>query len=284
MDFIDAHLHFGGREDEILSCSHIYAELRELGLKKVYLLCFATYDLDFSDSIRVAPFHARPHYHPDYVDANSLLEKVRGDIDDENFIVPFIDFRIIHGDIEAWLDRYTSYGYQGLKTLFIPEYDEFLQVDSPIEILKISKSAYLDNQERAMHYGEQNNLPLICHLNLLKHFEYAKEFLTTFPNLRINVPHLGFSRRKMSMLFDNFENCYSDISGLMDYIEKNPKSYNDYLEYYKDRIMFGTDCAWNESEKTKGYLNLVKGLPLQNSCMEKLIHTNALKFLGSSLG
>ncbi|MCP4681463.1 MAG: amidohydrolase family protein [Desulfobacterales bacterium] len=280
MDFIDAHLHFGGREDEILSSSHIYAELRELGLKKVYLLCFTTYGLDFSDSIRVAPFHARPHYHPDYVDADSLLVKVRGEIDDENFIIPFLDFRIIHGDIEAWLDHYMRSGYKGLKTLFIPEYDDFLQVESPIEILKISKSAYLDNQQRVMDYGEQNNFPVICHMNLLEHFDYAKEFFSVFPNLHINIPHLGFSRKKMSLLFDNFENCYSDISGLMDYIEKSPKGYGDYIEHYKDRIMFGTDCAWNESEKTKGYLSLIKGLPLQDSCMENLFYNTALRFLG----
>ena len=172
------------------------------------------------------------------------------------------------------------FGYQGLKTLFIPEYDDFLQVDSPADILKTTKSAYLDWQQRVMDYGQRNNLPLICHLNLHHHFEYAREFLSNFPRLNINFPHLGFSRKKMGLLLDKFNNCYSDISGLFDYIEKDPKSYCDYIEHHKDRIMFGSDCAWNEAKRTEGYLGLVEGLPLDNQCRQKLVYDVALKFGG----
>jgi len=258
MEFIDAHLHFGGREDEILGCQDIYVKLQALGLRKVYLLCFTTYGLDFSDIIRVAPYHARSHYHPDFVDSNLLLQKVREELEREDFIVPFLDFRIIHGDIESWLEHYMPFGYQGLKTLFIPEYDDFLQVESPTDILKTTKSSYLDWQQRVMDYGQGNSLPLICHLNLHNHFEYATEFLSNFPNLQINFPHLGFSRKKMSQLLDKFSN-----------------------EHYKGRIMFGSDCAWNESESTEGYFRLVEGLPLNPGCRRKLLYDVASKFLGN---
>ena len=122
MEFIDAHLHFGGREDEILGNREIYINLKKQGLVKVYLLCFTSFGLDFSDVIRVAPYHARSHYHPDFIDSNFLLQKAKEEIDGENFIVPFLDFRIIHGDVESWLEHYMPFGYQGLKTLFIPEY------------------------------------------------------------------------------------------------------------------------------------------------------------------
>jgi hypothetical protein len=281
MEFIDAHLHFGGREDEILGCQDIYVKLQALGLRKVYLLCFTTYGLDFSDIIRVAPYHARSHYHPDFVDSNLLLQKVREELEREDFIVPFLDFRIIHGDIESWLEHYMPFGYQGLKTLFIPEYDDFLQVESPADILKTTKSSYLDWQQRVMDYGQGNSLPLICHLNLHNHFEYATEFLSNFPNLQINFPHLGFSRKKMSQLLDKFSNCYSDISGLYDHIEKDPKRYCDYIEHYKERVMFGSDCAWNEAKRTEGYLRMVEGLPLNPGCRRKLLYDVALKFLGN---
>ncbi len=281
MEFIDAHLHFGGREDEILGTKDIFVKLKALGLKKVYLLCFTTYGLDFSEIIRVAPYHARSHYHPDFVDSNPLLQKVREELEDEDFIVPFLDFRIIHGDIESWLEHYMGFGYQGLKTLFIPEYDDFLQVESPAEILKTTKSSYLDWQQRVMDYGQRNNLPLICHLNLHNHFEYAFEFLSNFPNLQINFPHFGFSRKKMSLLLDKFNNCYSDISGLYDYIEKDPKSYCDFIEHYKDRVMFGSDCAWNEAERTEGYLGLVEALPFQDKYRQRLLYGVALNFLGN---
>jgi len=279
MKFIDAHLHFGGREDEILGSFDVFVQLRKLGLTKVFLLCFTSYGLEFSDILRIAPYHARSHYHPDFVDSNPLLEKAREEMEDENFIIPFLDFRIIHGDVESWLDQYMASGYQGLKTLFVPEYDGFLQVESPIEILKITKPSYLDSQQRVMDYGQSNNLPLICHLNLLNHFEYAREFLINFPHLRINFPHLGFSRKKLSLLLDNFENCYSDISGLREYIEKNPKGYCEYIEYYKDRIMFGTDCAWNEAGRAEDDLNLIDGLPLDDGCRKKLVYDTALQFL-----
>jgi hypothetical protein len=280
MEFIDAHLHFGGREDEILGCLDIYDELKDLGLKKVYLLCFTTFGLDFSDFIQVAPYHARAHYHPEFVDSTALLEKAKERMDGGDFIVPFLDFRIIHGDVEAWLEQYMSSGYKGLKTLFIPECDDFLQVESPAVILKTSKSSYLDWQQRVMAYGQENDLPMICHLNLHNHFEYAREFLSNFPNLRINFPHLGFSRKKMSTLFDDFENCYSDISGLYDYIIKNPKGYGDYIEHYKDRIMYGSDCAWNLAMKTGEYLNIVGDLALQDGCKRSLVYDVAVEFLG----
>ena len=280
MKFIDAHLHFGGREDEILGCLNIYDELKGLGLKKVYLLCFTTFGLDFSDFIQIVPYRVRAHYHPEFVDSSALLEKVKERMEGGDLIVPFLDFRIIHGDVEAWLDQYMSSGYKGLKTLFIPEYDDFLQVESPVVILKTSKSFYLDWQQRVMAYGQENDLPLICHLNLHHHFEYAREFLSNFPNLRINFPHLGFSRKKMSTLFDDFENCYSDISGLYDYIKKNPKGYGDYIEHYKDRIMYGSDCAWHLAMKTDEYLNIVGDLALQDGCKRRLFYDVAVEFLG----
>lgn len=279
MEFIDAHLHFGGREDEVLGSLDAFVQLRKLGLAKVFLLCFTTYGLDFSDTIRVAPYHARSHYHTDFVDSNPLLKKVREEIEDENFIVPFLDFRIIHGDIESWLDHYMFFGYQGLKTLLIPEYDDFLHVESPIEILKITKASYLDSQQRVMDYGQRNNLPLICHINLHNHFEYAREFLANFPHLRINFPHLGFSRKKMGLLLDNFENCCSDISGLMEYTKKDPKGYCEYIEYYEDRIMYGSDCAWNEAERAGDDLNMIEGLSLDDGVRKKLVYDNALKFV-----
>jgi hypothetical protein len=280
MEFIDAHLHFGGREDEILGCLDIYDELRDLGLKKVYLLCFTTFGLNFSDFIQVAPYHARPHYHPDFSDSSALLEKAKERMDGGNFIVPFLDFRIIHGDVETWLNQYMPSGYSGLKTLFIPEYDDFLQVESPSVILKVSKSNYVDWQQRAMSYGQENNLPLICHLNLHNHFEYAWEFLSNFPDLRINFRHLGFSRRKMSKLFDAFNNCYSDISGLYDHIKNNSDGYRDYIQHYKDRIMYGSDCAWNQIKKTDEYLDVVGNLTLEDACKKDLVYDVAVKFLG----
>ncbi len=279
MEFIDAHLHFGGREDEILGSLDAFTQLRNLGLTKVFLLCFTTYGLDFSDTIRVAPYHARSHYHPGFVDSNPLLEKVRQEIEYEDFIVPFLDFRIIHGDVESWLDHYMASGYRGLKTLFIPEYDSFLKVESPIEILKITKDSYLDSQQRVMDYAQRNNLPLICHLNLNNHFEYAREFLANFPHLRINFPHLGFSRKKMGLLLDNFENCYSDISGLMEYIKNDPKGYCEYIEYYEDQIMYGSDCAWNEAVRVEDDLNMIEGLPLDDVSRKKLVCDTALKSL-----
>ena len=123
-------------------------------------------------------------------------------------------------------------------------------------------------------------MDIIYHLNLHNYFDYAKELLTNFPNLRINFPHLGFSRTKMAMLLDNFENCYSDISGLKKYIEKNPKDYCEYIEYYRDQIMFGTDWAWTEAKNITEYINLVEGLPLQDDSQKNLVYNVALKFLG----
>ncbi len=279
MEFIDAHLHFVGKEDEALGSLDIYVKLKELGLKKVFLLCFTSYGLDFTDIIKVAPYHARSHYHPGFTDANQLLQKVKEELGSDDFVVPFLDFRIIHGDVESWLEHYIPLGYRGLKTLFIPEYDDFLRVESPAKILDTTKASYLDWQQRVMVYGEKNDLPLICHLNLRKHFEYAKEFLTNFPHLRINFPHLGFSRKRMSLLLDNFENCYSDISGIYDYISKDPIGYCEYIEHYKERIMFGSDCAWNEAKKTAAYVSLIEKLPFKDEFRKKLVYEVAFGFL-----
>ncbi len=282
MEFIDAHLHFGGRDDEILGSLDVYNKLKGLGLKKVYVLCFTTYGLDFDDFIKVAPYHARPHYHPEFVDSSHLVDQAIEGLNDNDFIIPFLDFRIIHDDVESWLKQYMPFGYKGLKTLFIPEYDDFLQVESPAVILNTSRATYLDWQQRVMAYGQENDLPVICHLNLHDHFDYAREFLTNFPNLRINFPHLGFSRKKMSILFNDFANCYSDISGLFDYIRKNPKDYGDYLEQYKDRIMFGSDCAWNTAHKVEEYIRVVEDLDLQEECTRKLVYDVAVEFIGKS--
>ena len=152
-------------------------------------------------------------------------------------------------------------------------------VQSPADILKISKSVYVDWQQRVMDYGEKNNLPVICHLNLRHHFEFAKEFLSCFPRLRMNFPHFGFSRKKMHLLLDGFSNCYTDISGLYDYMAKDPAGYGDFIEHYSDRIMYGSDCAWNEAEKNETYLKGVEEMPLQNVSRRKLLYGVAREFL-----
>ena len=80
MDFIETHIHFGGREDWMLGHQHSFSQLRKRGLKKIFLLYFATYGLDYSQLIRFVPIDVRDHYLPDYVGATTVLKKALEEI------------------------------------------------------------------------------------------------------------------------------------------------------------------------------------------------------------
>ena len=96
----------------------------------------------------------------------------------------------------------------------------------------------------------------------------------------MNIPHMGFSRKKMAKLFDNYENCFTDIAGLKPYIKKSPEKYIAFIEHYHDRVMFGTDCPWNEAGEVVRFLDLIEPLPFKVRTRKNLLYNNAMKFLG----
>ena len=71
-----------------------------------------------------------------------------------------------------------------------------------------------------------------------------------------------------------------DPSQLKPYIKKSPDRYIAFIEHYHDRVMFGTDCPWDEAEEVVRFLDLIEPLPFQERTRRSLLYHNAMRFLG----
>jgi predicted TIM-barrel fold metal-dependent hydrolase len=103
-------------------------------------------------------------------------------------------------------------------------------------------------------YAEKNRLPILYHVNITKYGDELERVLQSHPDLVINVPHYMVSSiglDKVKALLDKYPNLYTDISfGSPEYmaagfrrISNNTTKYEEFMNGYSDRILFGTDMV-----------------------------------------
>lgn len=108
-------------------------------------------------------------------------------------------------------------------------------------------------------YAEKNKLPLLYHINITKYQDELERVLQDYPDLVVSVPHYMVSSIELDRvtdLLDRYPNLYTDISfGSPEYlaagfrrISKNPKKYGNFINEYKDRILFGADMVLTSAQ------------------------------------
>jgi len=149
------------------------------------------------------------------------------------------------------------------------------------------------------------NMPIMFHIGVLDqppmdystcHPHDLEPVLKEFPNVRFCAPHFGYpNMRELISLGRKYTNLYTDMSGthlgLKFGYEDFAKIMRAFIDSFgPDRVMFGTDAPWAEPEfKTKVAIQLIKDLPqadlkeaqFTEEEIQKVLHDNALKYLGS---
>jgi predicted TIM-barrel fold metal-dependent hydrolase len=110
------------------------------------------------------------------------------------------------------------------------------------------------------------------------------EMIRSHPRTKFNIPHFGFSRKAISSLLDNYPNCYTDLSSLRTFMEKDPDSYRKFIRRHQDRILFGSDAIVSQPENIKSALTFLEAFLNNAEIFLKLANKNYLAFHGISNG
>jgi predicted TIM-barrel fold metal-dependent hydrolase len=111
-------------------------------------------------------------------------------------------------------------------------------------------------------------------------FDQFKKLLDHFPDLPVNVPHMGCSEfGKFLKLLDGHPNIYLDTAYV--FWPNLPWTFNlepEYLKKYQDRILYGSDFP-NVILPREGEIDYLLSLDLSEEFYEKVFYTNAMKLL-----
>lgn len=103
-------------------------------------------------------------------------------------------------------------------------------------------------------YCEEQNIPILYHINSGRFLDKMERILQAFPNLVVVAPHFILTSRNLTLLsrlLDDYPNLYTDISfGHPDFqeagfnrISSNAAAFREFMQKYRDRINFGTDIV-----------------------------------------
>lgn len=109
-------------------------------------------------------------------------------------------------------------------------------------------------------FAERNKIPVLYHINITNYGKELERVLDAHPDMVVSVPHFMVSSielDKVTLLLDKYPNLYTDVSfGSPEFmaagfrrISKDPGKYSNFINEYKDRILFGTDMVLSQSDK-----------------------------------
>ena len=133
-----------------------------------------------------------------------------------------------------------------------------------------------------IHYGKEPKSPAYrCDPYEICSAQRLEQVLIDFPQLRICVPHLGFSEtQSYRQLLDTYENLWLDTTMVIGDYFSLPEPV-DLQNYRLDRVMYGSDFpnipyAWDRE------LKQLKDMHLNADRLERLLSRNAAAFFGIS--
>jgi amidohydrolase family protein len=194
-------------------------------------------------------------------------------------VLSFLDIRAWDGrtDLSVWWGE----GHAGLKGVIIEEEDDAKMLMPPLRrVPGLTRAAYLDAQRAVFDASSRLKVPLTYHVDLTLHDGFVEECLEAHPQLRVNIPHFGFSRKLMAALLDRYPALMTDISGLGPYIDTDPASYRDFILDYPNRVLFGSDAiASYDMRMAIEYVHRLRGLDLPPHIEAGVLAENARRFL-----
>lgn len=116
-------------------------------------------------------------------------------------------------------------------------------------------------------YAEENQIPVIMHVNTAYYLDQFENVLTLYPDMTVICSHFCLSSKKPSQiasLLSEHENLYIDISfGYREYLQDGLTRISDNIEVFKelfntypDRFLYGTTAVITpyEDDKTEDWL------------------------------
>ena len=194
----------------------------------------------------------------------------------------FLDVRSWDGttDLAPWW----AGGHAGLKDILVLEEDEAkMAMRSLRRLAGLSREAYLDRHRATFRLADELALPLVWHVDLSLHGDFARECLDRHPSVRVDIPHFGFSRKTLGRFFDRHPQLVTDISSMLPFMRDDPEAYRAFFHRHPDRVLLGSDASpsWGFDQSLQ-YAHWVIGLGLPGDLEAAILGGNARRFLGAT--
>ncbi len=282
MKYYDAHVHF------LYDCS--YSELKQkfdllekMGFAGINILVICEFPTEVITYLKMIP----GTYHP-YV-TREALENQKDPFAAMNLsphlkVVPFLDARFMEKNIEEKIKMYRQRGFEGLKLLYVPEEDTALKIGGMEKTFGRTWKQSERITSLIIETASSEDMPILMHVDLRKYGDFVGEMIESYPKTHFNIPHFGFSRKAISSLLDNYPNCYTDMSSLGPFMEKDPVSYKDFITQYQDRILFGSDGIIGQPERVQSAIHFINQFLKDMEVFHKLVNKNYMDYMtrGSS--
>ncbi len=195
-------------------------------------------------------------------------------------LLSFLDVRAWDGQVD--LAPWWGAGHTGLKGILIEEVDDAKMAMPPLRhVPGLSPAAYRNAQRAVFAAAAGYSVPLVYHADLGLHGDFVAECLQAHPDVPVDIPHFGFSRRAMARLLDRFPAVVTDISSLGPHMATDPASYRAFILDYPDRVLLGSDVlASHDLRPALEYVERVRGLGLPEDVEAAVLGGNARRFLG----
>jgi len=282
MEYYDAHIHF------FYDCSlHELQQkigfLEKTGLAGINILVISEFPAEIDAYLKMIP----GEYHPfatrealqNQKDPFSVVHLPR-----HLKIVPFLDARFMENHIKEKIKMYGQRGFKGLKLLYVPEEDTTLRIGGMEKTF--GRTCKQSEKITSLIIGEASSqgMPILMHVDLRRYGDFVEEMVRSYPGTNFNIPHFGFSRRAMSLLLEKYPNCYTDMSSLTSFMEKEPASYKSFIQQRQDRILFGSDAVIGQPEMVQSTLEFMKRFLKDMEIFHKLVNKNYMNYMthGSS--
>jgi len=282
MEYYDAHIHF------FYNCSlHELQQkiglLEKTGLSGMNILVISEFPAEIDTYLKMIP----GAYHP-FVTREALVNQ-KDPFEVMNLprhlkIVPFLDARFMENHIEEKIKIYRQKGFRGLKLLYVPEEDTPFHIGGMEKAFGRTCKQSEKITSLIIEQASSQGMPILMHVDLRRYGDFVEEMIRSHPGTHFNIPHFGFSRRVMSFLLEKYPNCYTDMSSLTSFMEKEPAPYKNFIKQYQDRILFGSDAVIGQPERVQSTLEFMNRFLKDMEIFHKLVNKNYMNYMthGSS--
>lgn len=282
MEYYDAHIHF------FYNCSlHELQQkiglLEKTGLSGMNILVISEFPAEIDTYLKMIP----GAYHP-FVTREALVNQ-KDPFEVMNLprhlkIVPFLDARFMENHIEEKIKMYRQRGFIGLKLLYVPEEDTTFHIGGMEKTFGRTCKQSEKITSLIIEQASSQGMPIVMHVDLRRYGDFVEEMIRSHPGTHFNIPHFGFSRRVMSFLLEKYPNCYTDMSSLTLFMEKEAAPYKSFIKQYQDRILFGSDAVIGQPERVQSTLEFMNRFLKDMEIFHKLVNKNYMNYMthGSS--
>jgi hypothetical protein len=272
--FYDAHIHIHILSSDIKSCLAI---LSEGGLSGFAALIITEYPADETKIKKMVPAFFHEHVSLDNFAKDKTVLPILNQFDNFN-IWPYLDTRFIDTNIEEKIDAYRHDGFKGLKLLYVPEEDPVLKIGGMKQAFGRNQKVSEKITSLLIDSASRHHMPILLHIDLRRYADFAADVIEGHPGINFNIAHFGFSRRKVAYFLDKYSNCFTDSSGLTPYMEKEPDPYLDFITYYQDKILFGSDTIIHSPHTVHSEKNAIVQLIKDPGIHDKILFKNYVLF------